>query len=134
MSKSWPLFPFQKHGFNEESFTRSEIMIDCNIFLVTETANENRWQTYVYQQGKKELANVNVTKEMNSDSLNVSLINTVWISVYSLYVHKKSSSENKTIVTKWFFIPFPHEYEHHNVLGRKECAFIHLDTWKREVD
>lgn len=85
-------------------------MIDCNISLVTEMANENRWQTYMYQHGKKELTNVNVTKEMNSDSLNVSFINTVWIPVYSLYVHKESNSKPKTIMTEQsFFIPFPHE-------------------------
>lgn len=48
LSKTWPLFLYQKHSFNEEGFTGSEIMIGHSIFFVTEMANENRWQTDMY--------------------------------------------------------------------------------------
>lgn len=136
MSKSWPLFPYQKHSFNEEIFTGSEVMIDCNISLVNEMANENRWQTYMYQHGKKELTNVNVTKEMNSDSFNVSFINAVWIPMYSLYVHMENNSKKKTIMTESLFLfPFHMNKKITMLLeGRRECVFIHLDIWNRDLD
>lgn len=71
------LFPYQKPSFNEDSLTEPKIMTDCSIPLVTEMANENRWQAYIHRHGKKELTDVKVAKEMNSDSLNVSFINIV---------------------------------------------------------
>jgi len=52
-------------------------MIDCNISLVTEMVNENKWQAYIYQHGKKQLSNIKMLKEMNSDSLNASFINII---------------------------------------------------------
>lgn len=89
--KNWAIFPYQKRSFNEECFSRSEIMIDCNTSLVTEMVNENKWQAYIYQHGKKQLSNIKMLKEMNSGSLNASFINIIWISMYSLYIQKEQS-------------------------------------------
>lgn len=46
-------------------------MLDCHISLATEMANENRWHTYIYQLGEKELTSAKVTKGINSNGLNL---------------------------------------------------------------